>query len=302
MNILISDFITGILIFVRILSLFLVAPFFNNESFPTFIKAITALAITYIIFMIIPRVDVPSNISFIWLFFMGLKEVLTGVIMGFTLELIFYGISFAGFLLSHEIGLMMADMFDPNSQTSENVLGVLLVFMGSVIFVIIGGHRFIIFFILVIIEFVVIVKGDAVAWLIITSINIFGGFIIGVWQDGMDIISALQTYTILTIGDGLVSQIPALLISVASGIIVTKNAEGNALDKQIKMQLMGNARVLGVVTSSILLVAIIPGMPTIPFLFLGSISGFATFFLSKKKKEEELKIQEIEETVDTEPK
>ncbi len=144
MNILLSDFITGILIFVRILSLFLVAPFFNNESFPRFIKAITALAITYIIFMIVPRVNVPVNISFLWLFFMGLKEVLTGVIMGFTLELIFYGISFAGFLLSHEIGLMMADMFDPNSQASENILGLLLVFMGTVIFVIIGGHRFII--------------------------------------------------------------------------------------------------------------------------------------------------------------
>ncbi len=144
------------------------------------------------------------------------------------------------------------------------------------------------------------VKGDAIAGLIINAINIIGGLVIGVVQLGMPIKDALQTYTILTIGDGLVSQIPALIISVSAGMVVTKNAEGDTMDKQMRLQLFNNPRVLGVVAGAILLFAIIPGMPTIPFMFLGITAGVATFFVSKRKQEEAIQ-EEIVEEEETEP-
>lgn len=150
------------------------------------------------------------------------------------------------------------------------------------------------------------VKGDAIAGLIINAINIIGGIVIGVLQRGMNINDALQNYTILTIGDGLVSQVPALLIATAAGMVVTKNAEGNSLDSQMRSQLLSNPRVLGTVAGTILLFSIIPGMPTLPFLILGGGLSAMTFFVNKNKKNaaieetssEETKTEEKEEQVE----
>lgn len=97
------------------------------------------------------------------------------------------------------------------------------------------------------------VKGDAIAGLIINVINIVGGFIIGVGQRDLSIVEALQQYTILTIGDGLVSQVPALLISTAAGMVVTRSAAGTPLDTQIKTQLLANPRVLGIVGATVII-------------------------------------------------
>ncbi|MDP2363696.1 MAG: flagellar biosynthesis protein FlhA, partial [Ignavibacteria bacterium] len=96
------------------------------------------------------------------------------------------------------------------------------------------------------------VKGDAIAGLIISVINIVGGFIIGIGQRDLSITEALQQYTILTIGDGLVSQIPALLISTAAGMVVTRSAAGTPLDFQIKTQLLANPRVLAIVATTVI--------------------------------------------------
>ncbi|HOI28413.1 MAG TPA: flagellar biosynthesis protein FlhA [Melioribacteraceae bacterium] len=127
------------------------------------------------------------------------------------------------------------------------------------------------------------VKGDAIAGLIINGINIIGGFIIGIAQRGMDFTEAIQTYTILTIGDGLVSQIPALIIATAAGLVVTRSASGSALDFQIKTQLFSNPRVLGTVSGAIFLFAFIPGMPTVPFMVLSGVLGASTFAVKKSK-------------------
>ena len=143
------------------------------------------------------------------------------------------------------------------------------------------------------------VKGDAIAGLLINAINIVGGIIIGVVQNGMDISQALQTYTILTIGDGLVSQVPALLIATSAGMVVTKSAEGKSLDYQMRTQLFSKPRVLGTVSGAIVMMAIIPGMPTIPFLVLASTLGTITFFVNKNKQEEKLEEGEAE-VVETE--
>jgi flagellar biosynthesis protein FlhA len=136
------------------------------------------------------------------------------------------------------------------------------------------------------------VKGDAVAGLIINVINIIGGFIIGVGQRDLSIIEALQQYTILTIGDGLVSQVPALLISTAAGMVVTRSAAGTALDLQIKSQLLANPRVLGIVAASVIIFSFLPGMPTIPFIFIGSVLGVTSFVKNKNKNNEANVIEE----------
>ncbi len=129
------------------------------------------------------------------------------------------------------------------------------------------------------------VKGDAIAGLLINGINIIGGFIIGVAGKGMSFTDALQNYTILTIGDGLVSQIPALLIATAAGLVVTRSASGTALDMQMRKQLLSNPRVLATVAGAISLFAFVPGMPAIPFILLGTILGTSAYFSKKNKSE-----------------
>jgi flagellar biosynthesis protein FlhA len=117
------------------------------------------------------------------------------------------------------------------------------------------------------------VRGDAVAGLVITAINIIGGFFIGVIQQGTDIQTAAQTYTILTIGDGLVSQLPALLISTAAGIIVTRAASGEALGSEVTGQLFTSPRVLWTVTGILGGFALLPGLPFVPFVLMALAAG-----------------------------
>ena len=130
------------------------------------------------------------------------------------------------------------------------------------------------------------VKGDATAGIVITVINIVGGLIIGVIQMHMDIQSALSTYTILTVGDGLVSQVPALLISTATGLIVSRaTGKDESLSEDIKNEMFSDPRVLGVVSGLLGFMGIVPGMPTIPFLTISAIAGAFAYFKMKSKKE-----------------
>ncbi len=130
------------------------------------------------------------------------------------------------------------------------------------------------------------VKGDATAGIVITIINIVGGLIIGVIQLHMDVQSALGTYTILTVGDGLVSQIPALLISTATGLIVSRaSGKDESLSQDIKNEMFSDPRVLGVVSGLLGLMGIVPGMPTIPFLTIAFVAGAMAFRKSKEKAE-----------------
>jgi len=140
------------------------------------------------------------------------------------------------------------------------------------------------------------VKGDAIAGLIINAVNIIGGFIIGMAQRGMEFSDAVQTYTILTIGDGLVSQIPALIISTAAGLVVTRSAGGTSLDLQMKTQLFSNPRVLGTVSGASFMFALIPGMPTLPFILLSLIIGGASYVINRNKKTAQQEIEVSETT------
>ncbi|KAB0671658.1 flagellar biosynthesis protein FlhA [Oryzomonas sagensis] len=125
------------------------------------------------------------------------------------------------------------------------------------------------------------VRGDAVAGILIVMVNIFGGLVIGVWQQGMPLQAALANYTLLTIGEGLVAQIPALIISTAAGIIVTRSADENNFGVEITGQFMNYPKAFYVSSGVLFLFAMIPGLPHFAFLLL---SG-ATLLVGKMARE-----------------
>ena len=122
------------------------------------------------------------------------------------------------------------------------------------------------------------VKGDAIASIIITLINLIGGFAVGVGQKGLDISQALTRYTLLTVGDGLVSQIPALLISTATGIIITRAASENNLGQELTTQMLSSRRVLYTAGVIIAFMGLVPGLPTLPFLTIAGLCGAMGYF------------------------
>ncbi|MCF8031348.1 MAG: flagellar biosynthesis protein FlhA, partial [Desulfohalobiaceae bacterium] len=128
------------------------------------------------------------------------------------------------------------------------------------------------------------VRGDAIAGIVITFVNICAGFVIGVMQQGMSLVEAAQNYTILTIGDGLVSQIPALIISTAAGMLVSRTGGTSDLGSELSKQLTFKPRAIWVVSGILLLFAIIPGLPFLPFLFLSLVLGALGFSLTRKQK------------------
>ncbi len=129
------------------------------------------------------------------------------------------------------------------------------------------------------------VRGDAIAGLIITFINGIGGVTIGTFRHGMPLLQAADTYVRLTVGDGLVTQIPALLVSVAAGLLVSKTNTAGSTDKALFKQLGDYPSALSMSSAMLVTLAIIPGMPFIPFAALGGLAGFAAFALTKQAKE-----------------
>jgi flagellar biosynthesis protein FlhA len=126
------------------------------------------------------------------------------------------------------------------------------------------------------------VRGDAVAGLIITAVNILGGLAIGVLQEGLPILEALASYTILTVGDGLVAQLPALITSTAAGIVVTRAASESALSQDLLAQLAGRARPLAVAAGVLGMLGLFPGLPALPFVVPAAILGVTAFRMERK--------------------
>lgn len=118
------------------------------------------------------------------------------------------------------------------------------------------------------------VKGDAIAAIVITIINLVGGFVVGVLQRGMSVGDAMSHYSLLTVGDGLVSQIPALLISIASGLIVTRAATENDLGTDLLQQFGRQARTLRISAGAMIAISLIPGLPKIPFFVVAGVLLF----------------------------
>ena len=143
------------------------------------------------------------------------------------------------------------------------------------------------------------VKGDAIAGIVIALINIVGGISIGMMQKGMAVTDAMQTYTLLTVGQGLVSQIPALMSSIATGILVTRAMNGNSFGFDLTGQIGKFPRVIGLASAVLFVLAIVPGLPFTPFLILSAGTGYTAFALNKEEKQKEEKEAAQESTVST---
>ena len=131
------------------------------------------------------------------------------------------------------------------------------------------------------------IRGDAIAGIIIMVINIIGGFLIGVLQKGMPVSEAVQTYTILTVGEGLVAQIPALITSTAAGIVVSRAATEANLGAEFAKQLLGNPKALASAAGVLGMLGLIPGLPHIPFLMIAAITGTGAYFVNQSIRKEE---------------
>lgn len=130
------------------------------------------------------------------------------------------------------------------------------------------------------------VRGDAVAGILITAVNIVGGIIIGVAQNGMDFGTAAQTFTLLTVGDGLVTQIPALIISTAAGIIVTRSTNDENIGTQVSKQFKVHPKAIYIAAAVLVFFGLIPGLPKLPFFMMGSFLAFVAYKIDQSNANE----------------
>jgi len=147
------------------------------------------------------------------------------------------------------------------------------------------------------------VRGDAIAGILILVITIIGGLAVGMVQHDMDLGDAMRNYTLLTIGDGLVAQIPSLLLSTAAGLMVTRISSAHDMGTEVISQLFENPKALGVTAGVLGVMGVIPGMPNIAFLLLASAAGGSAYMLTKHRKEQALaEMQVIPEEPKSQPK
>lgn len=139
------------------------------------------------------------------------------------------------------------------------------------------------------------VRGDAIAGLLITGINIFGGIIIGYARHGMEIGQAADIFTKLSVGDGLVSQIPALIVSLAAGLLVSRGGNIGSTDKAVVEQLSGYPRALFVASGLMVLLGVVPGLPFFPFVILGGAMAFGGWYIPRQLAQRDLAVRQGEE-------
>ncbi|GAB6040234.1 flagellar biosynthesis protein FlhA [Endothiovibrio diazotrophicus] len=135
------------------------------------------------------------------------------------------------------------------------------------------------------------VRGDAVAGILILAINIIGGLGIGIIQHDLPFSQALQLYVLLTIGDGLVAQIPSLILSIGTAIVVTRSTDKQAMGEKVFGQMFANPRALGVAAGLMGVMGIIPGMPNVAFLTMASAAGGAAYMIHKRKRDEQMLLE-----------
>jgi len=136
------------------------------------------------------------------------------------------------------------------------------------------------------------VRGDAIASMLITVINVLGGFIIGVLQLGMPLTEALKTYTVLSVGDGLVTQVPALIIATSAGLLVTRAPSDTNLGGELSSQIVRHPRAIMIASTLVLLFGLVPGLPTMSFMVLGGISATVAYSAMKNQKMTDKKEEE----------
>jgi flagellar biosynthesis protein FlhA len=130
------------------------------------------------------------------------------------------------------------------------------------------------------------VRGDAIAGLLVVFINVIGGMVIGIAQQGLSFAEAGRTYTLLTVGDGLVTQIPALIVSTAAGLLVAKAGVAGAADQALMRQLSGYPKALGMSAAVMVIMSVLPGIPMLPFLLRGGGAGSLAWLIEKRQRQQ----------------
>lgn len=143
-DIAVADFLIIFLVFLRVIAVFLSAPIFNNQAIPVIAKVFLAMIISYIVFLTVDYSKTQINPDLLTIALYGIKEVITGLTIGFALNFIFYAISSAGVLIGFDMGLSMATVFNPMEEANENVISQIIYFMALLIFLLINGHHYII--------------------------------------------------------------------------------------------------------------------------------------------------------------
>lgn len=143
MEILVTDFVLILLIFIRVLSAVVATPIYSHISIPSQVKIFISFIIAFIIFSISNPANIAVDFNVWWLFSMAIKEVAIGLIIGFTLNLVFYGFNFAGTFIGFDMGLAMAQVMNPMEETNGNVIGQVIYFLALMIFFIIDGHQYV---------------------------------------------------------------------------------------------------------------------------------------------------------------
>ncbi len=144
MTIAVRDFIIVLLLLIRILAAFIAAPVFGHRAVPVVAKIFLSFIIAYIIFLVNDFSSVKVQVELWWLFANGIKEIITGLLIGFSINIFFYGFSFAGSLMGFDMGLSMAELFNPGDETQTNILGEFIYMIAILIFFLINGHHYLI--------------------------------------------------------------------------------------------------------------------------------------------------------------
>lgn len=143
-NILVGDFVVVLLIFLRVIAAFMSSPIYSSNYIPTLVKIVLAAIIAYMIFLVMDKSNVHIDLNLVALALLGIKEVISGLLLGFALNMVFYGINYAGLLIGYQMNLTMATLFNPMEETSNDVIGQALYFLGLLVFLLINGHHYII--------------------------------------------------------------------------------------------------------------------------------------------------------------
>lgn len=143
-NILTADFVIVLLIFLRILSAFVSSPIFSNKALPVLPKIFISFLIAYIVFLSIDTSAISFEITIWSLFYYAFKEIITGLIIGFMMNFVFYGIAFAGHIIGFDMGLTIAEVFNPMEETNNNVVGEVIYISALLVFFLINGHHYLI--------------------------------------------------------------------------------------------------------------------------------------------------------------
>lgn len=176
-DILVTDFITGLFVFIRISGMIFTAPIFSSSTFPKLAKVVIALSLTYILFFLVEDYQFDYDKGLIWLGLIAIKEVITGMIIGFVVQFVFYAINYAGMLIGFDLGLGMAQAFDINTEANTNLLGQVMNTFALIIFILINGHHYLIkaislsFTVIPLGEYVV--KGNVMDTMILYSASVF---------------------------------------------------------------------------------------------------------------------------------